>query len=128
MNPSEQPHPCDTCDPRAVAYIRVASAYTADQAAGARRQRTAITAAADRLGFAVSKGFIDLGYPGRTLERPGLHRLLDAIATGWVGYCIVASFDRFSRELKQDGQLDQALSDARVTIVDASGVGRRTWL
>ncbi|NHN55864.1 recombinase family protein [Calidifontibacter sp. DB0510] len=107
-------------DLTAVAYLRVASPFPADQSAAVDRQRAAITRAADRLGLTVTEEFIDLGYSGMSRDRPGLLRLLDRAATGRVGYCIVAQADRFSRDAEHYADIDQALSDAGVAIVDAS--------
>ncbi len=118
MSPFEQAS--DTGDLPTVAYIRVASGDPTDQTTGTDRQQAAIIAAARRLGLTVAEEFIDLGYSGRTPARPGLRRLLDHITTRQVGYCIVASLDRLSRDPVQYADLDEALSDAKVAIVDAS--------
>lgn len=122
MSPSEQPS--DTGDLPTIAYLRVASGDPADQAAGTDRQRAAIAQASHRLGLTVAEEFIDLGASGITLDRPALRRLLDHIATRPVGYCVVERLDRLSRDVVQLVDLDEALSDAGVVIVDASrGIG-----
>lgn len=120
MSPTDQSTPSETGDLPAVAYIRVASPSPADQSAAVHRQRDAITRAADLLGLTVTEEFIDLSYSGMTLDRPGLRGLLDRAATGHVGYCIVTQLDRFSRNPEHYADIDQALSDAGVAIVDAS--------
>jgi len=118
MCPSEQSS--DTGDLPTIAYLRVASSDPADQAAGIDRQRAAIARAAHRLGLTVTEEFIDLGASGVTVDRPALRRLLDHITNRPVGYCIVERFDRLSRDAVQLADLDEALSDAGVVIVDAS--------
>ncbi|MCL4545521.1 MAG: recombinase family protein [Chloroflexi bacterium] len=64
--------------------------------------------------------FIDVGYSGMSMDRPGLRRLLDHVATRQVGYCIVATLDRFSRRPEDAADIDQALSDDLVAIVVAA--------
>lgn len=118
MSPAEQPP--DTGDLPTIAYLLVASSDSADQAAGTERQRAAIARAGHRLGLTVAEEFIDLGASGITLDGPALRRLLDHITTRPVGYCIVESLDRLSRDPVQQADLDEALSDAGVVIVDAS--------
>jgi DNA invertase Pin-like site-specific DNA recombinase len=118
MSPSE--HPSDTGDLPTVAYLRVASSDPADQAPGTERQRAAIARATHRLGLTVAEDFIDLGASGMTLNRPALRRLLDHISARPVGYCIVERLDRLSRDPVQQADLDEALSEAGVVIVDAS--------
>lgn len=118
MSPSEQS--CETGDLPTIAYLRVASADPADQAAGIDRQRAAISRTARRLGLTVVEEFVDLGRSGMSLERPALRRLLHHIAARPVGYCIVERLDRLSRDPVQLADLDEALSEAGVVIVDAS--------
>ncbi len=118
MSPSDSTS--ETGNLPVICYIRVASTEPADQALGVERQRAEVTAAADRLGLTISEEFIDLGISGRTLDRPGLRSLLDYITTHRVGYCVVAGLDRLSRDPVQYADLDEALEDAKVVIVDAS--------
>jgi DNA invertase Pin-like site-specific DNA recombinase len=120
MSPTDHSQPSETGDLPIVSYIRVASSSVEDQVRSVEWQRAAITAAAERLGLTVSQEFTDLDYSGRTLDRPGLRRLLEHVRARPVGYCIVARMDRLSRDPVQYADLDEALSDAKVVIVDAS--------
>lgn len=104
----------------AVSYIRVASADPADAARGVERQRAQIALAAQRLGLRLAEEFVDIGYSGMGMDRPGLRRLLDHVAAQQVGYCIVNTLDRFSRRPEDAADIDQALSDALVAIVVAA--------
>jgi Resolvase, N terminal domain len=58
----------------AVSYIRVAPTTTDDAASQVERQRAQIALAADRLGLRMADEFVDLGYSGMSMERPGLRR------------------------------------------------------
>lgn len=104
----------------AVAYLRVATTNTQDAGLAVEAQRAMIATAARRLGLRLADEFTDVGYSGRSMDRPGRRRLLDHVATHQVGYCVVASLDRFSRRPEDAADIDEALSDARVAIVDAS--------
>lgn len=57
---------------------------------------------------------------GMSTDRPGLRRLLDHVATHQVGYCILATLDRFSENPEDPADIDQALADALVAIVIAA--------
>lgn len=110
----------------AVSYIRVAPATTDETADDAKRQRAQIALAVDRLGLRMADEFIDVGYSGRSMDRPDLRRLLDHITTHQVGYCVVATRDRLSENPEQMADIEQALDDALVAIVVAADHTGRT--
>lgn len=103
----------------AVSYIRVEPADTREVALAVGAQRVVIAAAARHLGLRLTVEFADVGYSGRTLDRPGLLRLLDHVTSRQVGYCVVASLDRFSENPEDAADIDEALADAKVAIVVA---------
>jgi site-specific DNA recombinase len=104
----------------AISYIRVASVDPNDAARAVERQRAQIALAARHLGLRLVDEFVDIGYSGMSMDRPGLRRLLDHVATHEVGYCIVATLDQFSLRPEDAADIDQALSDALVAIVVAT--------
>ncbi|HUZ01434.1 MAG TPA: recombinase family protein [Thermomicrobiaceae bacterium] len=64
----------------AVSYIRVASADPNNAASAIESQRAQIALAAQRLGLRLVDEFVDIGYSGMSMNRPGLRRLLDHVA------------------------------------------------
>jgi DNA invertase Pin-like site-specific DNA recombinase len=104
----------------AVSYIRVTFADPDEIAVEVERQRAQITLAAGRLGLRMADEFVDVGFSGMSMDRPGLRRLLDHVTTHQVGYCVVATRDRLSEDPEDAADIDQALTDALVVIVVAS--------
>ena len=104
----------------AVSYIRVEPVEAREVALAVNPHRSVIAAAARRLGLRLTEQFADIGYSGLGRGRPGLSRLLDHVASRQVGYCIVASLDRFSENPEDASDIDEALAEARVAIVVAS--------
>lgn len=84
----------------AISYIRVAPVDPNDAARAVERQRAQIALAARHLGLRLVDEFADIGYSGMSMDRPGLRRLLDHVATHEVGCCIVATLDRLVRDVQ----------------------------
>jgi len=105
----------------AVSYIRVAPTTTDEAANDVERQRAQIALAAERLGLRMADEFVDVGYSGMSMDRPGLRRLLDHVAAHRVGFCVVATRDRLSEDAEGMADIDEALDDALVAIVIAAG-------
>ncbi len=104
----------------AVSYIRVAPTTTDEAERQVERQQAQIVLAADRLRLRMADEFIDVGYSGMSIDRPGLRRLLDHVAVHRVGFCVVATRDRISEDPEHMADIDQALDDAMVAIVVAA--------
>src|SRR4028118_414573 len=83
---------------RAVLYARVStdeqakSGYSLAQQMEALRQYTASE------GFEVLEEVVDPGQSGASLERPGMDRVRDLVASGGVSVVLAQDRDRFSRE------------------------------
>src|SRR5579875_477500 len=104
----------------AVSYIRVGFSDPDDAVIEVERQRAQIALAAERLGLRMAGEFVDVGYSGRSMDRPDLRRLLNHVTTHQVGYCVVATQDRLSEDPEDAAEIDQALSDTLVAIVVAA--------
>lgn len=104
----------------AVSYVRVEPAEAREVALAADTQWAVIAAAASRLGLRLTAEFADISYSDVSLDRPALRRLLDYVAGRQVGYCVVASLNRFSDNPKDAADIGRALSEAKVAIVVAS--------
>ena len=93
---------------RVLGYLRVSTSEQADSGAGLDAQRMAITAEADRQGWAVE--FVtDAGLSGATLARPALTDALDRLDRGDADALVAAKLDRVSRSVADfAGLLDRA--------------------
>lgn len=83
---------------RVVGYARVSTEEQGVSGAGLAAQRRAIKAECDRRGWHLLRIEEDV-LSGRTLNRPGLIRALDACRSGEASGILVAKLDRLSRSL-----------------------------
>lgn len=105
----------------AVSYLRVASKDQGDQESGVTAQREACGQAAERVGVKIAAEFMDIGMSGNTTSRPGLDRLLTFIRRRPVTYLIVSDRSRLARNSADDAAIRQAVTQAGVTLLSASG-------
>ncbi|HEX7308740.1 recombinase family protein [Lentzea sp.] len=83
---------------KVLAYLRVSTSEQADSGAGLDAQRAAITAEAERQGWAVE--FVeDAGYSAKSLDRPALTEALERLDRGEAGALVAAKLDRVSRSV-----------------------------
>src|SRR5438093_12433908 len=99
-------------------YARVSSAQQADahtvaSQVAALRERVA----ADGLTVSEAMQFLDEGYSGATLIRPGLERLRDVIAAGTVDRLYVHAPDRLARQYAYQVILVEEFRQAGVEVV-----------
>jgi len=62
----------------------------------------------------------DGGLSGGTLERPGLRRLLDDVASGCIDIIVVYKVDRLTRSLLDFAKLVEAFDSANVSFVSVT--------
>ena len=93
---------------------------TAEQARsglGAAAQRTKIAEAVARDGHQLVEVVADDGGHGTTLQRPGLHRALEAIAAGEADGLVAVKLDRVSRSVVDFGTLLAWFIEAKAALV-----------
>jgi site-specific DNA recombinase len=83
---------------KAVLYARVSTDEQARYGYSLAQQLEALREYATREGYAVLEKDADPGQSGPNLERPGLDRVRDLVATGGVAVVLVQDKDRFARE------------------------------
>ena len=83
---------------RAVLYARVSTAEQARSGYSLAQQMEALGEYAAREGYEVLEEVIDPGQSGASLERPGMDRVRDLVATGGVSVVLAQDRDRFARE------------------------------
>jgi site-specific DNA recombinase len=83
---------------RAVLYVRVSTDEQARSGYSLAQQLEALRDYAAREGYEVLEEVADPGQSGASLERPGMDRVRDLVATGGVSVVLAQDRDRFARE------------------------------
>lgn len=83
-----------------VGYVRVSTAEQANHGVSLDAQESRIKALAALQERQIAEVIVDAGESAKTLQRPGIVRLLDDVCGGKIGCIIVYKFDRLSRSVK----------------------------
>jgi site-specific DNA recombinase len=83
---------------RAILYARVSTDEQARSGYSLAQQIEALREYAGREGYEVAEEVLDPGQSGASLERPGMDRVRDMVATGSVSVVFAQDRDRFARE------------------------------
>jgi len=98
-------HDAEQTPRRAVGYIRVSTRDQADNGHSLDAQRAKIEAYATLHGLDLSATIMDEGQSAKSLDRPGMERLLTMIRRRDVGCVVVAKLDRITRSVRDLGEL-----------------------
>src|SRR5215212_1177423 len=106
---------------RAILYARVSTDEQARSGYSLAQQIEALRAYAAREGYEVLEEVVDSGQSGVSLERPGMDRMRDLVASGDVSVVLAQDRDRFAsepayhyllrREFEERGTKIRALND-----------------
>ncbi len=94
-----------TKDRPAVGYVRVSTRDQADSGASLAAQRAKVEAYAVLHDLELAEIIEDAGCSAKSLDRPGMSRLLGLIRRRAVGVVIVAKLDRITRSVRDLGEL-----------------------
>ena len=83
--------------PKVAVYCRVASADQVD-AHAIESQRESLNVFAKKQGFQVAAEYLDNGYSGNSLDRPGFSQMEAYIAEGKIDTIILRCIDRIARD------------------------------
>src|SRR5215207_7998420 len=83
---------------RAILYARVSTQEQATKGYSLAQQMEALREYAAREGYEILEEVLDPGQSGASLERPGMDRVRDLVATGEVSVVLAQDRDRFARE------------------------------
>lgn len=81
-------------------YIRVSTTEQADEGYSVGEQEARLRSYCDAYGYIINAVYIDPGYSGATLERPGIKNVIKDIRSGKCKKVIVWKLDRLSRSQK----------------------------
>jgi DNA invertase Pin-like site-specific DNA recombinase len=84
---------------RALGYCRVSTDEQAESGAGLAAQEATVLDAAQARGFTLLEVVHDAGWSAKTLARPGITRVLEALDARQAEVLVVARLDRLSRSL-----------------------------
>jgi DNA invertase Pin-like site-specific DNA recombinase len=90
---------------RAVAYLRVSTEKQADKGVSLEAQRTKVEAYAALYDLDLVDVIVDAGVSAKTIERPGLARVLDMLRKGSADAVLVVKLDRLTRSVRDLGDL-----------------------
>ena len=85
---------------RAIGYIRVSTEKQADFGVSLEAQEAKIRAMAVVQSAELADVIIDAGESAKSLNRPGMERLLSLVDSGAVDTVIIAKLDRLTRSVK----------------------------
>ncbi len=90
---------------RVVGYVRVSSAKQADEGVSLDAQREKLVAYALALDLDLIEVIADAGLSAKTLDRPGLQRVLALMDNGSADGVLVVKLDRLTRSVRDLGEL-----------------------
>ena len=82
---------------RVALYVRVSSQEQADEGYSVGEQTERLQKYADAMGWVIHKVYVDPGYSGGNMDRPGLNELIKDVETGKIDTVVVYKLDRLSR-------------------------------
>ena len=107
-------------DMKAVGYIRVSTERQADQGVSLEAQEAKVRAMATVQSATLVEVIVDGGESAKSLNRPGLQRLLSLVSAGNVDSVIVAKLDRLTRSVKDLCGLLELPEKKRVALVSVA--------
>ncbi len=105
---------------RTVGYVRVSTDRQADQGVSLEAQEAKIRAMATVHGTELAEVIVDGGESAKTLNRPGIARLLAMVDAGGVKVVIVAKLDRLTRSVKDLCGLLELFEKRKVTLISVA--------
>ena len=103
-----------------VAYIRVSTDKQADEGVSLAAQRAKVRAMAQLHEAELVEVIVDAGESAKSMNRPGLRRLLGLVEAGTVDAVIVAKLDRLTRSVKDLCQLLELFEKRRVALISVA--------
>jgi DNA invertase Pin-like site-specific DNA recombinase len=108
------------CDMKAIGYVRVSTDRQAEQGVSLEAQEAKIRAMATVQSADLLDVIVDGGESAKSLNRPGLQRLLELINAGKVEAVIVAKLDRLTRSVKDLCGLLELFEKRKVSLISVA--------
>ena len=105
---------------QAIGYVRVSTDRQAEQGVSLEAQEAKIRAMATVQGTDLLEVIVDGGESAKSLNRPGLQRLLDLVTAGKIDAVIVAKLDRLTRSVKDLCGLLELFEKRKVALISVA--------
>src|ERR1035438_9878892 len=105
---------------RAIGYIRVSTEKQADFGVSLEAQTEKVRAMAVVQGAELADVIVDAGESAKSLNRPGMARLMSLVDSGAVDTVIIAKLDRLTRSVKDLAELLERLTRRGVSLVSVA--------
>src|SRR5579872_6644910 len=102
---------------KTLGYVRVSTDRQADQGVSLEAQEAKIRAMATVQGVELHEVIVDGGESAKSLNRPGMERLLSMVNAGEVKAVIIAKLDRLTRSVKDLCSLLELFERRKVSLV-----------
>mgnify|MGYP001478974391 CR=1 FL=1 len=113
-------NPMDRTTGKVIGYARVSTQDQAREGFSLDAQETRLRAYAVAVGRTIDEVIIDAGQSAKTLQRPGLQRLLSDVRHGSVAAIVVVKLDRLTRSVRDLADLIDSLQSTRTALVSLS--------
>lgn len=107
-------------DRKTIAYVRVSTQQQADEGTSLGAQEARIAAYGAAMGFDVSEVVRDAGESAKSLQRPGIARILRGVTEGSIGRVVVLKLDRLTRSTGDLDKLLKLFAAANASIISLS--------
>ena len=108
------------CDMQAIGYVRVSTDRQAEQGVSLEAQEAKIRAMATVQSAELLEVIVDGGESAKSLNRPGLQRLLGLVNAGKIDSVIVAKLDRLTRSVKDLCGLLELFEKRKVALISVA--------
>jgi len=105
---------------KAIGYVRVSTEKQADFGVSLEAQSEKVRAMAVVQGAELAEVIIDAGESAKSLNRPGMARLLSLVDAGAVDIVIIAKLDRLTRSVKDLAELLERFTRRGVSLVSVA--------
>ena len=105
---------------KAIGYIRVSTEKQADSGVSLEAQEAKIRAMAVVQGADLAEAIVDAGESAKSLNRPGMERLLSLVDAGAVDVVIIAKLDRLTRSVADLAELLKRFERRGVSLVSVA--------
>ena len=105
---------------KAIGYVRVSTEKQADFGVSLEAQSEKVRAMAVVQGAELAEVIIDAGESAKSLNRPGMARLLSLVDAGAVDIVIIAKLDRLTRSVKDLAELSERFTRRGVSLVSVA--------
>lgn len=105
---------------KSIAYVRVSTQDQANEGVSLDAQEARIGAYCVAMGFTVSEAIRDAGESAKSLQRPGMARVLAGVRDGSIERVVVLKLDRLTRSTRDLAELLELFAKADTALVSVS--------